>query len=48
MNTAIRARAEQRERRIFFPSERPAPAPARSGLQRLFRLAARAALRLRG
>lgn len=48
MNTAIRACAEQRERRIFFPSERPAAAPARGGLLRRFHLAARAALGLRG
>ena len=48
MNTAIRAGADERRRRIFFPSERPAAAPARSGLFRIVRLVARAALLLRG
>jgi hypothetical protein len=48
MNTAIRVRAVERNRRIFFPSERPAAAPSRGGLLRRFHLAAKAALGLRG
>ena len=55
MNTATRVRAAERNRRIFFPSERPA-APARAGLlptltlvaSRLASCIQRVALRLRG